>query len=66
MLTQEYFALQTSMEKRVSELDMTVTDKSVQLATYEKLEQELDDVVMQAADGTLTIARSQFPFHMIK
>jgi len=50
-LTKEYYGLQTSMEKRVSELETVVTEKSVKLDTYEKLEHELDEVVMQAADG---------------
>jgi len=44
------------MEKRVSELETTVADKSVRLATYEKLEHELDDVIMQAADGRCATA----------
>ena len=51
MLTKEYYALQTSMEKRVAELETVVTEKSVKLETYEKLEHELDEVIMQAADG---------------
>ena len=55
LLTKEYYALQTSMEKRVSELETVVTEKSVKLDTYEKLEHELDQVIMQAAEGELTI-----------
>jgi len=51
LLTKEYYALQTSMEKRVTELETVVTEKSVKLETYEKLEHELDEVIMQAADG---------------
>jgi len=51
LLTKEYYALQTSMEKRVSELETIVTEKSNKLETYEKLEHELDEVVIQAADG---------------
>lgn len=39
------------MEKRVSELETIVTEKTVRLESYEKLEHELDEVVMQAADG---------------
>ena len=50
-MTKEYYAVQTSMEKRVSELEAIVTEKSVKLDTYEKLEHELDEVVMQAAEG---------------
>ena len=43
--------MQTSLEKQTTELESTLRDKNVRLETYEKLEQELDDVVMQAADG---------------
>lgn len=39
------------MEKRVSELETVVNEKTVKLETYERLEQELDEVIMQAADG---------------
>jgi len=49
--TKEYYSLQTSMEKRVSELETVVNEKTVKLETYERLEQELDEVIMQAADG---------------
>ena len=55
LLTKEYYTLQTSMEKRVTELEATVTEKSAKLETYEKLEHELDEVVMQAADGKLLL-----------
>lgn len=48
--TKEYYSLQTSMEKRVSELETVVNEKTVKLETYERLEQELDEVIMQAAD----------------
>lgn len=48
--TKEYYSLQTSMEKRVSELEVAINEKTVKLEAYEKLEQELDEVIMQAAD----------------
>ena len=32
-------------------MDSQLADKAAKLETYEKLEQELDDVVMQAAEG---------------
>jgi progesterone-induced-blocking factor 1 len=35
----------------VKELSMKLKDSNRQLLAYEKLEQELDDVVMQAAEG---------------
>ena len=43
--------MQTSMEKKVSELESLLSERTIKLETYEKLEQELDDVVMQAADS---------------
>ncbi|GFS03999.1 progesterone-induced-blocking factor 1 [Elysia marginata] len=50
VLTKEYYSLQTSMEKRVVELESTLADKNAKLEAYEKLEQDLDSVVMQAAE----------------
>lgn len=50
VLTKEYYALQTSMEKRVVELESSLADKNAKLEAYEKLEQDLDSVVMQAAE----------------
>ncbi|CAC5423073.1 PIBF1 [Mytilus coruscus] len=50
VLTKEYYALQTSMEKKVVELESHISDKKAKLETYEKVEKELDDIVMQAAE----------------
>ncbi|RUS88293.1 hypothetical protein EGW08_003931 [Elysia chlorotica] len=50
VLTKEYYGLQTSMEKRVVELESALADKNAKLEAYEKLEQDLDSVVMQAAE----------------
>uniref|UniRef100_A0A8C5GNF7 Progesterone immunomodulatory binding factor 1 n=1 Tax=Gouania willdenowi TaxID=441366 RepID=A0A8C5GNF7_GOUWI len=50
LLTQEFYRLQTSSEKRVSELQAQNSEQSSRLETYEKLEQELDQVTMQAAE----------------
>lgn len=58
VLTKEYYSLQTSMEKRVSELETALTEKTIKLETYEKLEMELDDVVMQAAEGKAPDAKN--------
>ena len=57
VLTKQYYAQQTSMEKRVSELETVLTEKTVRLESYEKLEHELDEVVMQAADGKCVIGQ---------
>lgn len=50
LLTQEFYMLQTSSEKRVSELQAQNAEHASRLETYEKLEQELDEVTMQAAE----------------
>lgn len=51
VLTKEYYTLQTSLEKRNVELEASVSEKKAKLEAYEKLEQDLDAVVMQAAEG---------------
>lgn len=51
VLTKEYYALQTSMEKRTVELESHVAEKKAKLETYEKVEKELDDIVLQAAES---------------
>ncbi|PWA25597.1 hypothetical protein CCH79_00001785 [Gambusia affinis] len=50
LLTQEFYRLQTSSEKRVAELQARNAEQASRLETYEKLEQELDQVTMQAAE----------------
>uniref|UniRef100_A0A3B5LUX4 Progesterone immunomodulatory binding factor 1 n=1 Tax=Xiphophorus couchianus TaxID=32473 RepID=A0A3B5LUX4_9TELE len=50
LLTQEFYRLQTSSEKRVAELQAQNAEQVSRLETYEKLEQELDQVTMQAAE----------------
>ncbi|GAA6229646.1 progesterone-induced-blocking factor 1 [Lates japonicus] len=50
LLTQEFYRLQTSSEKRVAELQAQNAEQASRLDTYEKLEQELDQVTMQAAE----------------
>ncbi|KAH9519887.1 Progesterone-induced-blocking factor 1 [Bulinus truncatus] len=50
VLTKEFYSLQTSSEKRVVELESAISEKKSKLETYEKLEQDLDAVVMQAAE----------------
>lgn len=43
--------MQTSLEKRNAEHETLLAEKNVKLESYEKLEQELDNVVLQAAEG---------------
>ncbi|KAJ8349960.1 hypothetical protein SKAU_G00250900 [Synaphobranchus kaupii] len=50
VLTKEFYSLQTSTEKRITELQAQNSEHRARLETYEKLEQELDDVTMQAAE----------------
>jgi len=66
LLTKEYYSLQTSMEKRVAELETLVTEKSGKLETYEKLEHELDEVVMQAADGKHHVCLLMLGLQLVK
>lgn len=53
VLTREYYSLQSAQEKRVLELEASLSESKAKLTGYERLEQELDEVVMQAADGKL-------------
>ncbi|XP_034040113.1 progesterone-induced-blocking factor 1 isoform X2 [Thalassophryne amazonica] len=50
ILTQEFYRVQTSLEKQVAELQVKNTEQASRLETYEKLERELDEVTMQAAE----------------
>uniref|UniRef100_A0A671N3R7 Progesterone-induced-blocking factor 1-like n=1 Tax=Sinocyclocheilus anshuiensis TaxID=1608454 RepID=A0A671N3R7_9TELE len=50
VLTKEFYGLQTSSEKRITELQAQNSEKQARLETYERLEKELDDVTMQAAE----------------
>ncbi|KAL9973441.1 hypothetical protein ACROYT_G019903 [Oculina patagonica] len=50
ILNKEYYTLQNLSEKRLLELESKCKEQGDKLAVYEKLEQELDDVIMQAAE----------------
>ncbi|TRY54366.1 hypothetical protein DNTS_011129 [Danionella cerebrum] len=50
VLTKEFYGLQTSSEKRITELHAQSSEQQARLETYERLEKELDDVTMQAAE----------------
>lgn len=50
VLTQEFYGLQASSEKRVAELETQNAERAARLEAYERLEQELDDVTVQAAE----------------
>lgn len=50
VMTKELYRLQTASEKQITELQAQNAEQQARLQTYEKLEQELDDVTMQAAE----------------
>ncbi|XP_069614237.1 progesterone-induced-blocking factor 1 [Ranitomeya imitator] len=49
VLIKEFYALQSSTEKRVTEVQTQNSEQRARLETYEKLEKELDDVIIQSA-----------------
>lgn len=51
VLSKEYYSLKNSSERRLVELESKCMEQGDKLAVYEKLEQELDDVIMQAAES---------------
>lgn len=54
LLTHEFYRLQASSEKQITELQAQNAEQASRLETYEKLEQELDQVTMQAAESKNT------------
>ncbi|XP_031552419.1 progesterone-induced-blocking factor 1-like [Actinia tenebrosa] len=50
VLSKEFYALQNTSDKRVTSSEAEVKELKEKLHVYEKLEQELDDVIMQAAE----------------
>lgn len=51
LIQKEYFNLQVQSDRRLNEIDSELNEKRTKLQVYEKVEQELDEVVMQAAQG---------------
>ena len=54
VLTKEYYSIQANMDKKVGELESQIGEKNARLASYEKVEKELDEVVLQAAEGIVS------------
>lgn len=54
LLTHEFYRLQASSEKQIAELQAQNAEQASRLETYEKLEQELDQVTVQAAESKNT------------
>ncbi|XP_069746675.1 progesterone-induced-blocking factor 1 isoform X3 [Narcine bancroftii] len=50
VLTKEFYRLQASADKHTTELQTQNSELQTRLVTYEKLEQELDSVIMQSAE----------------
>ncbi|XP_053240651.1 progesterone-induced-blocking factor 1 isoform X2 [Podarcis raffonei] len=50
VLTKEFYNLQALSEKRISELQAQNSEYQARLDTYEKLEKELDEIIMQSAE----------------
>ena len=51
VMVKEHYSMQTSADRRVAELETALAEKNAKLESYHKLEAELDDVVLQAAEG---------------
>ncbi|XP_014778353.1 progesterone-induced-blocking factor 1 [Octopus bimaculoides] len=52
VLLKEYYAMENMKEKTITELNSELVSKNIRLDSYEKLEKELDEVVLQAAELT--------------
>ncbi|NXP30797.1 PIBF1 factor, partial [Leiothrix lutea] len=50
VLTKEFYSLQSSSETRIIELQTQNSEFQARLDTYEKLEKELDDIILQTAE----------------
>ncbi|NXL88851.1 PIBF1 factor, partial [Alectura lathami] len=50
VLTKEFYSLQSSSETRITELQSQNSEFQARLDTYEKLEKELDEIIMQTAE----------------
>ncbi|XP_078204480.1 progesterone-induced-blocking factor 1 isoform X7 [Callithrix jacchus] len=50
VLTKEFYSLQASSEKRITELQAQNSEHQARLDIYEKLEKELDEIIMQTAE----------------
>ncbi|XP_020145905.2 progesterone-induced-blocking factor 1 isoform X2 [Microcebus murinus] len=50
VLTKEFYSLQASSEKRITELQAQNAEHQARLDVYEKLEKELDEIIMQTAE----------------
>lgn len=51
MLTKEFYSLQSASETRIIELQTQNSEIQARLDTYEKLEKELDEIILQTAES---------------
>lgn len=51
VLTKEFYSLQSSSETRIIELQTQNSEFQARLDTYEKLEKELDEIILQTAES---------------
>lgn len=51
ILNQEFQDTERQLKQRIHDLEVQEKDKSAKLSVYERLEHELDDAIMQAAEG---------------
>lgn len=51
VLTQELWNTESTKEMQINKLEAQVQDLSQRLQSYEKIEKELDDIVMQSAQS---------------
>lgn len=66
VLTQELWNTESSKEMQVKGLEAQVHDLSQRLQTYEKIEQELDDIVMQSAQSKMRKKEGLFKERRVK
>lgn len=50
VLLKEYYAMEAAKSKKIAELESEMSSKNIRLDSYDKIEQELDDLVLQAAE----------------
>lgn len=50
VLTKEFYSLQASSEKHITELQAQNSERQARLDIYEKLEKELDEIIIQTAE----------------
>lgn len=51
VLTKEFYSLQSSSETRIIELQTQNSEFQARLDTYEKLEKELDEIILHSAES---------------